>query len=217
MILQSLVVGALAVNCYILADEHTREALVIDAGGNPREILNALKQHRLRVLALVNTHAHFDHVLGIDALKQDTGAPFWIHAGDADLLGTGQRAMWLAMGLNLGELPRADKFLADGEEIRVGAVRLKVLHTPGHSAGSICLYDAANGILFSGDTLFQSSVGRTDLGGSMSALLGSIREKLLPLPNSTIVYPGHGPATTIGEEKMLNPFIRGLEEGKAFV
>ena len=208
MILQTLQVGPLSVNCYIVGDEHTREVIVIDPGGDVRVIALALTQARARVVAIVLTHAHFDHVMGVAGLKEETGAPLMVGEEEAPFLtmAKGQAAFF---GLSVPTPPPPDRLLRDGEEIRVGALRLRVLATPGHTPGGICLSEGENKIVFSGDTLMRGGVGRTDFpGGSMEALLQSIRTKLLTLPPETIVYPGHGTVTTIGEEKMLNPFLR---------
>ncbi len=211
MILQTLLVGPLGVNCYIIGDETTREALVVDPGGNAREILAALKRQRLSVSAIVNTHAHFDHVLGVDELRAATRAPFLLHADEAPILAAAQAGA-ANFGLHIAQPAPADRWLQDGDVVAVGAIKLTVLHTPGHTPGGLCL--AADGMVLSGDTLFQGSIGRTDFpGGDYAILMQSIRDKLLPLPDATVVYPGHGAATTIGAEKQLNPFVRPLITG----
>ncbi len=208
MILQTLRVGPLAVNCYIAGDENTREVVVVDPGGSVREIVDALRQMRARVVAIVLTHAHFDHVMGLAGLKQDTGAPLLAGADEAQILDSaeGQAKFF---GLSIPPPPVPDRWLKEGDELRAGAVAFKVIATPGHTPGGICLWDEADKVLFSGDTLMRGSIGRTDFpGGSMPDLLRSIRTKLLTLPLDTRVYPGHGSITTIGEEKMLNPFLQ---------
>jgi hydroxyacylglutathione hydrolase len=208
MILQTLQVGPLAVNCYVVGDERTREVIVIDPGGDVRDIVSALAQARARVVAIVLTHAHFDHVMGVAGLKQETGAPLLVGADEAPILSTakGQAAFF---GLAIPAPPPPDRWLNEGQAIRAGALELKVITTPGHTPGGVCLWGEKEGILFSGDTLMRGGIGRTDFpGGSMEALLVSIRKKLLTLPPETIVYPGHGMVTTIGEEKMLNPFLQ---------
>lgn len=209
---ERLVVGPLGVNCYILGDDATREAFVIDPGGNARDILNALERHQLKVSAIVNTHAHFDHVVALDEIRTATGAPFMIHAEEADTLARAQASAAL-FGLAIPPQKPADRLLRDGDELSAGKISLKVLHTPGHTPGGICLLDGKN--LFAGDTLFQGSIGRTDFpGGDYGTLMRSIRDKLLPLPDDTVVYPGHGPSTTLREEKALNPFLRPLMTGE---
>ncbi len=209
---ERLVVGPLGVNCYILGDDATREAFVIDPGGNARDILNALERHQLKVSAIVNTHAHFDHVVALDEIRAATGAPFMIHADEADMLAKAPASAAL-FGLGIPLQKPADRLLRDGDELSAGKISLKVLHTPGHTPGGICLLNGKN--LFAGDTLFQGSIGRADLpGGDYGTLMRSIRDKLLPLPDDTVVYPGHGPSTTLREEKTLNPFLRPLMTGE---
>ncbi len=229
MILERLVVGPLGVNCYILGDDAAREAFVIDPGGNARDILNALQLHQLKVSAIVNTHAHFDHVVALDEIRAATGAPFMIHVDEADMLAKAQASAAL-FGLAIPLQKPADRLLHDGDELNAGKISLKVLHTPGHTPGGICLLNGKvraqyiadtaipSGIeplLFAGDTLFQGSIGRTDFpGGDYAALMRSIRDKLFPLPDDTVVYPGHGSSTTLREEKTLNPFLRPLMTGE---
>jgi glyoxylase-like metal-dependent hydrolase (beta-lactamase superfamily II) len=212
MILQTLLVGPLGVNCYVLADEKTREAIVVDPGGNARDILNALQHHRLQVTAIVNTHAHFDHILALNEIRATTHAPFMLHADEVPVLAAAKVSA-ASFGMGISPPAPADRLLKDGDTIAVGALQFKVLHTPGHTPGGICLLEGKN--VFVGDTLFQGSIGRTDFpGGDYATLMSSIRDKLLPLADDTVVYPGHGSPTTIGEEKQLNPFVRPLITGK---
>jgi len=212
MILDVLLIGPLGVNCYILGDEHTRQAVVIDPGGNPREILKTIEKRALKIIAIVNTHAHFDHVLALTEVRAATGAPFLLHAGEAQILASAQMSGAM-FGMAMRQPAPPDRLLNDGDTIPVGALRLKVLHTPGHTHGGICLLFDNRVIV--GDTLFQSGIGRTDFpGGDYATLMTSIRDKLLTLPDETIVYPGHGPATTIGEERALNPFLRPFATGQ---
>lgn len=212
MILQTLLVGPLGVNCYILGDENTREAIVIDPGGNARDILNALQHYQLAVGAIVNTHAHFDHILALNEIRAATRAPFMLHADEAPVLASAQISAAM-FGMGISQPTPADRLLRDGDAVSAGAITLKVLHTPGHTPGGICLLNEKR--VFVGDTLFQGSIGRTDFpGGDYGTLMQSIRDKLLPLGDDMVVYPGHGPATTIGEEKQLNPFVRPLVTGK---
>lgn len=212
MILDVLLIGPLGVNCYILGDEHTRQAVVIDPGGNPREILKTIEKRALKIIAIVNTHAHFDHVLALTEVRAATGAPFLLHAGEAQILASAQMSGAM-FGMAMRQPAPPDRLLNDGDTIPVGALRLKVLHTPGHTPGGICLLFDNRVIV--GDTLFQSGIGRTDFpGGDYATLMTSIRDKLLTLPDETIVYPGHGPATTIGEERALNPFLRPFATGQ---
>ena len=214
-VLKRLVVGPLEVNCYIICGEGSKEAAVIDPGGDGDVILEALKGAGLSVKAVINTHGHFDHV-GADAeVASSTGAPLAIHPLDVPLL---EAAPLQAerFGLPVPGLAKAGPMeplilLADKEVMEVGTLKLTVLHTPGHTEGGVCLYLADQGIVFTGDTLFAGSIGRTDLpGGSMETLLSSIAEKLLTLPEDVVAFPGHGPETTMKNEAFSNPFIQGL-------
>lgn len=207
MILHSLQVGPLASNCYIVGCEETRQGIVIDPGAESARILRLLYKEALEIPLIVLTHYHFDHVGAAAPLQESLGATLAIHASDAPSL---RNPPSLFRRL-LPEVPslKADRLLRDGERLTIGRLTLTVLHTPGHSPGSIALYIPEEGIIFSGDTLFCEGVGRTDFpGGDMRALIESIRSKLFTLPDETIVYPGHGPSTTIGWEKQHNPFVR---------
>jgi glyoxylase-like metal-dependent hydrolase (beta-lactamase superfamily II) len=200
-------VGPLQSNSYLLADEVTREAALFDPGMESEPVADILARERLTVTAIVNTHGHFDHVFGNAYFKAKTGAPLLMHRADLDLVKRLEEQS-LYFGFRATPSPPPDRFLEEGDEVRVGGIRLRVLHTPGHSAGGICL--VTDGTAFVGDTLFAGSIGRTDLpGGSAETLLTSIREKLLTLPDDTVIYPGHGPATTIGHERRHNPFLTG--------
>lgn len=208
MILQTMQVGPLGVNCYIVGDDQTREVLVIDPGGNPRQIVETLTQMRARTRGIVLTHAHFDHVMGIEGVKRGTGAPLYAGENEKRLLESVE-AQAQAFGIAVPPVPVPDHWLKAGDTVEAGKVRLKVLETPGHSPGSICLYDEQNAVVFVGDVLMRGTIGRTDFPGcSLEQLLRSIRTQLYSLPDGTTVYPGHGPLTTIGEEKMLNPFTQ---------
>jgi hydroxyacylglutathione hydrolase len=211
-----LPVGLLQCNCSIIGDPESREALVVDPGDETARILEALARHALTVKAIVSTHAHIDHVGGLRKLQQATGAPVLMHADDMELYRhLDIQAAWL--GMRTPDLANIDKFLREGDTLRWGPFEANVLHTPGHTPGSISLYlspqrkaeAAANaGKLLAGDTLFAGSIGRTDLpGGSLEQILRSIHQKLLVLPDETVVYPGHGAVTTIGEERDSNPFL----------
>ncbi len=205
MILEILPSGPLDVNCYILGCETTRKAAVIDPGGNVPQILAILDKHQLELDMIINTHGHFDHIGGNKELKEQTGAQLLVHRFDASLL-IQARETAAIFGLSANPSPEPTRELVGREQLSVGELSLRVLHTPGHSRGGICLY--TEGHLFSGDTLFAGSIGRTDLPeGDYSQLIASIREQLLGLPEETKVYPGHGPATTIGYEKQHNPFL----------
>lgn len=203
---RTLVVGMLQTNCYLALCTETKEAIIIDPGGDARRILRAADEAGAMVRLIVDTHAHFDHVAANAAVHEATKAPIAIHRLDAGAL-TEPIALF---GLSLGgpPSPPADRLLEDGDEIRVGNLSLRVLHTPGHTPGGISLYCEAERALFSGDTLFQYGVGRTDFpGGDADTLVRSIRSRLFALPDDTVVYPGHGPATTIGAERRNNPFV----------
>ena len=206
MIVKKLEVGPIMANCYVLGCEKTKEAVVIDPGDDSDRILMTLADKGLTVKYLVNTHGHFDHVGANKKMKEVTGAPIMIHSEDEPMLGQLDRAA-AAFGLSAENSPAADQLLNDGDEIIFGEITLKVIHTPGHSRGGICLY--TKGYLFVGDTLFAGSIGRTDLpGGDYNTLIANIKEKLFSLPDDTTVYTGHGPETTIAQEKRSNPFLR---------
>jgi glyoxylase-like metal-dependent hydrolase (beta-lactamase superfamily II) len=205
MIVMRMVVGPLQVNCFIIADEKTKDAVVIDPGDDAREILSIIKEKGFKVKYIVNTHGHFDHIGANKALKDATGAEILIHEGDAPVLAyAGKQSA--AYGLKPVSSPPADRYVKHGDIISAGEVSLKVLHTPGHSPGGISLLE--QGIVFTGDALFAGSIGRTDLpGGDLMTLLSSIKANLMILPDETKVFPGHGPASTIGEERQENPFL----------
>lgn len=206
MLLHQFVTGPLETNTYLLADRDAGEALVIDPGGDPGEILAFLAQERLTCRLIVNTHGHFDHISGNRALKTATGASLLVHADDAPLLTEAVTHARLFL-MRAENSPPPDLPLVDQGEVRLGAVRLRVLHTPGHSPGGVTL--VAPGAAFCGDLVFHGSVGRTDLpGGSERLLLDSIRRHILTLPDDTVLYPGHGPETTVGREKKQNPFFK---------
>jgi glyoxylase-like metal-dependent hydrolase (beta-lactamase superfamily II) len=200
-----LVVGPLQVNCYVVFDEKTRETIVIDPGDDAQDILHLVGSKGLKIKYIVNTHAHFDHVGANKQLKDATGAELLIHQEDDKLLGNtaGQARMF---GMTAPSSPKADRYVKHGEVITVGGMSLTVLHTPGHSAGGICL--VGDGVVFTGDALFAGSIGRTDLmGGDLMTLITSIRTNLMTLPDETLVLSGHGPQSTIGEERRENPFL----------
>lgn len=201
-----LVVGDLATNCYIVGCEETHEGIIIDPGGDADLILREVDRLGLRILQIVNTHGHFDHTLANGAVKEATGASLAIHPADAPMLTNPLKSLSFWVG-SIRPGPAADVLLNDGDVVRFGRVELKVLHTPGHSPGSISLVTA--GTVFTGDALFQGSIGRTDFpGGNYRQLIQSIRTRLLTLPDDTVAYTGHGPATTIGEERRFNPFLQ---------
>lgn len=205
MILARIVVGPLEVNCYILADENTGDAVVIDPGADAEDILRVVLEKNLKVRYIINTHAHFDHVGANARIKQETGAEILMHEADADMLeGAVDQAAFF--GSRILPPPTPDRYVKDGDSVSAGGITLAVLHTPGHSRGGICLL--ADGMVFTGDSLFAGSIGRTDFeGGDLMTLINSIRTKLLRLPDDTRVLPGHGPDTTIGRELRDNPFL----------
>ena len=206
MIIEKLEVGPIMANCFILGCESTKEAVVVDPGDDADRILMALAKAELQVKYLVNTHGHFDHVGANKRMKEVTGAPIAIHPGDEPMLTELSRSAAM-FGLSAENSPPADRLLNHGDEICFGETTLKVIHTPGHSPGGICLYTP--GHLFAGDALFAGSIGRTDLpGGDFDTLISSIKTKLFTLPEETVVYTGHGPETSIGNEKRMNPFLR---------
>jgi glyoxylase-like metal-dependent hydrolase (beta-lactamase superfamily II) len=210
MILRTLVVGQLKTNCYLIGCPRTQEAMVIDPGGDVEEILSAVRDLQVQVRQIVLTHFHFDHCLAAGPLRSATGASLLIHRDDAQYL-TKPPALFRFF---VPSTPRglvADRTLEDGETLAVGDLNMKVLHTPGHTPGGISLWMPDEGVVFCGDTLFRDGLGRTDFpGSSYDALVESIRTKLFALPEETVVYPGHGPATTIGYERRNNPWLGSL-------
>ena len=210
MIHEILPVGMLQCNCSIFGDEASREALVVDPGDEIESILEVLARHQLKVKAIVITHAHIDHLGGAQKQKLATGAPVYMNAADDELRRhMDMQAAWL--GIETPEAAAIDVEAKDGDRLVVGTTEVHVLHTPGHTQGSICLWMPAEGKLVAGDTLFRDSIGRTDLpGGDGRQILRSIRDKLLALPGETLVFPGHGDSTTVERERQFNSFLRGL-------
>ncbi|MCE5259312.1 MAG: MBL fold metallo-hydrolase [Chloroflexi bacterium] len=203
-----LAVGSIAANCYLCWCPETAEAVIIDPGAEAQRILHKVDQHKLHVLTIMLTHFHFDHVMAAAEVHTATLAPVAIHRSDAAFLARQPESLQMLVGHKLPGI-QADLLLEDSTSIRFGNESLTVMLTPGHSPGSICLYDEQSNVLLSGDTLFRQGIGRTDLpGGDSDTLVTSIRTRLFILPETTIVYPGHGPSTTIGAEKQSNPFIR---------
>jgi len=210
MKIDRLILGAYETNCYILrSGETAKDCLIVDAGLEAGQLINFLKEHKLNPVAVVLTHGHIDHIAGVAALRAEfTDIKVYIHEIDAKMLTEAEHNLSTLTGLQFSADP-ADLFIEDGDVIEQAGVKLQVLHTPGHTPGGICLYSKDEGIVFTDDTLFADSIGRTDFpNGSMSQLLNSIKEKLLTLPDETKVYPGHGPITTIAREKAHNQFFR---------
>ncbi len=211
MIHEILPVGILQCNCSVVGDEASGEAVVIDPGDDIERVQEILAKHRLKTKYIVATHAHIDHVGGIQKLQQATGATVLIHEADLPLYDNmAIQAAWV--GIPVPGVVKVDQFLKEGDVLRWGSLALEVLHTPGHSPGSLSLHlPGSHRRIFSGDTLFQGSIGRTDLwGGNYRQILSSIKNTLLSFPDATPVFPGHGAPTTIGEEREYNPFLRGL-------
>jgi glyoxylase-like metal-dependent hydrolase (beta-lactamase superfamily II) len=229
LIHEILPVGMLQCNCHIVGDPQTREAIVIDPGDDAARILEVIASHHLKVTAIVVTHTHIDHVIGLRRVHQATGAPVYVHADDVDLYRMLEvQASWL--GWKTPESVKIDQLLREGDVIHWGPYQAQIIHTPGHTPGSVCLYMPSDlpvartesntaksaravsgtGQLFAGDTLFAGSIGRTDLwGGSFAGIIRSLKGKLLELPDDTVVHPGHGASTTIGKERATNPFLAG--------
>ena len=203
--------GPFATNTFLLLDDEGKSCLLVDPGLECEELIERIVARRLRVVAIVNTHGHVDHGFGNGLAVRRLGAPLWAHAGDLPLLERLPKQA-ATFGFDAPESPRPARLLQDGDRIELGGESLLVLHTPGHSPGGICLLYEGKGDPFVvvGDTLFAGSIGRTDLwGGDFDQLARSIREKLYVLPDETVVLTGHGPETTIGEERRTNPFVRG--------
>jgi hydroxyacylglutathione hydrolase len=229
LIHEILPVGMLQCNCHIVGDPATHESVVIDPGDDVDTILEVIARHKLKVRAILITHSHIDHVIGLKKMREATGAPVMMHQDDLALYQEMEKqAEWIQWATP--ELAEVDDLLTEGKSVKWGSYELRVMHTPGHTKGSVCLYlpreensaqamsgtavpgiSHDRGLLFAGDTLFEGSVGRTDLwGGSMKEILRSLKTKVMALPDETIVFPGHGGITTIGAERETNPFLQRL-------
>lgn len=207
MIHEILPVGPLQCNCSVIGDDVSHEAIVIDPGDDIEDVLAIVRKHKLQVKQIVITHAHIDHVGGAMKLRVATGAPILLNQNDYALLKMlDEQAAWLGMA-SPGKV-EIDQSVGQADTVKAGSITADVIHTPGHTEGSICLYFPVENKLIAGDTLFAGSIGRTDLpGGSMQKILRSLHEKVLALPDETVVVPGHGPLTSIGDERESNPFL----------
>lgn len=204
LIFQKLEVGAFASNCYIVGCPQTKEGIVIDPGGEGKYIIKRIKELDLDIKYIINTHAHIDHIGANEEVKDAFKVPVLVHEAEASMYRSPQASLALFMGKS--KLSPPDRTLTEGDILEVGTLKIKIIGTPGHTAGSITL--DINGVLFTGDTLFNFSIGRTDLpGGSYRQIIQSIKNKIMPYPDETKVFPGHGPATTVGEERRFNPFL----------
>lgn len=206
IICKTIEVGAFGTNCYLVYRQENPKCLVVDPGAEPEKIFHIIAENKLEPAAIINTHGHVDHVGANKDIKDRFDIPLYIHESDSQILRSVLQSGF-AMVLGAKSSPPADIFMKDGDQLDIGGIRLRVIHTPGHSPGSICLF--GDGVLLSGDTLFCRGVGRTDFpGGSWEELDRSLKEKIYILPDDTVVFPGHGPETTIGQEKHSNPFVR---------
>jgi len=209
LMVRGIVVGVFAENCWIIGSRKTREGIAIDPGDQPEEIMALAKDMGLNIKLIANSHAHLDHILGVRGVKEATGAKFLLHPQELEIARGAVGAASGLLGQEVEPPPEPDALLADGDEVEVEGVKLKVIHTPGHTPGSLSFY--TEGMLFSGDTLFRGSIGRTDLpGGDYGREMSSIVDRLLELPDDTVVLPGHMQETKIGIERQTNPFV--LEE-----
>lgn len=209
LLVRGIVVGVFAENCWVVGSRRTREAICIDPGDQPDEILALAKDMGVEIKVIANSHAHIDHILGARGVKNATNAKFLLHPGDHELARRAGEHAKMMLGQPVEAPPAPDASLAEGDDVEVDGLKLRVIYTPGHTQGSVSFY--TDGLLFSGDTLFRGSIGRTDLpGGNYEQELASIVDRLLTLPDDTIVLPGHMQETRIGDERQTNPFV--LEE-----
>jgi hydroxyacylglutathione hydrolase len=207
LMVRGIVVGLFQENCYVIGSRRTGEAVCVDPGDEPDEILALARDMGVRITKIVCSHAHLDHIMAVAAIKEVTNAPFLLHAGDLTIAEQVPAAAQLWLGRDVPRPPSPDFAIADGDDVEIPGIELKVLHTPGHTPGSVSLY--GGGMLFSGDTLFRGSIGRTDLpGGDPVRIIESITQRLMMLPDETVVLPGHMQETTIGAERAGNPFLR---------
>ncbi|MDF2546562.1 MAG: fold metallo-hydrolase [Anaerosolibacter sp.] len=205
MIIERIPAGIYAVNCYVLTCEETKKTAIIDPGGDADDIISYMKQHHLQPEMIILTHGHGDHIGAIQEIKAQMNIPIYIHKDDGYMLKDPRKNLTSLMGMQEVQV-EADIFLSDGDIVELGSLRLHVIHTPGHTRGSICI--RVNDVIFSGDTLFAQSIGRTDLdGGSFELIIDSIKRKLMVFNDEIKVLPGHGSSTTIGIERTMNPFV----------
>lgn len=206
MKIEKYVIGIIGTNCYLVTNEETRQTVVIDPADAPPELMNHIKSEGLLIEAILLTHGHFDHTMGIEGFLKEYKVPVYMHKDDEPMLSDPEMNPSFAY-ISDYKIPDIE-YIKDGQVLKLAGYDFEVFHTPGHTPGGCCFYVRSEGVLFSGDTLFSGSVGRTDFpGGSMSDLIHSIQEKLLPLPDDTFVYPGHMDDTTIEQERKFNPFL----------
>ncbi|MDR7481693.1 MAG: MBL fold metallo-hydrolase [Armatimonadota bacterium] len=209
MILETLQVGPVGTNAYVIGDEATHAGAIIDPGDEPARVLAVVARHQLTVEAIVATHAHFDHVGAVRPLVEATGAPFLLHEAELPVLEVAAERALLLFGVSVPPPPPPTRLLREGETLTLAGRPFRVVHAPGHSPGHLCLL--GEGLAFVGDVIFRGSIGRTDLpGGDYEVLLRSIARHILTLPDDTVLYNGHGPATTVEWERRTNPFLAGL-------
>lgn len=210
LLMKTFVVGPFACNCVVIADQETRQAVVIDPGDESEQFLPFIQEHELKVVLALHTHGHLDHVSATRDLKNASGCSIRMHQGD-EWLYQNLKMQGSLFGFELEDPLPIDQYLEHDEELAAGPLRFKVIHTPGHSPGSVCFELEGQDLIFTGDTLFQQSIGRTDLwGGNLEQLLGSIGQRLLPFREEVRIFPGHGPLSTIGDERRRNPFLQDL-------
>ncbi|MFH1372629.1 MAG: MBL fold metallo-hydrolase [bacterium] len=209
MKLQTIVVGPFEVNCYLYLDEASGDAVLIDPGGDEASILRTVSSSAAHVRAILLTHGHGDHIAAVGAVKEELKVPLYVGRPDGDMLTKPSELVTMFYGREVTS-PPADHFVGDEQLLTIGSISLRVLSTPGHTLGGVCYLDEREGILFTGDTLFCGSIGRTDFpGGSFDQLIESIRSRILSLPDEVVCLPGHGPKTTVGAERTSNPFLTG--------
>lgn len=206
MKIEHYVVGVVGTNCYFAVNEETKECLIIDPGDNADALAKKIREGGYKPVTILLTHGHFDHIMGVDGLVSEFQLPVYVHEDDVEMLRRPELNGGAMIGVRVST--KADHVMHDNDELSLAGMQIRVIHTPGHTPGGVCLYFPEKEVVFSGDTLFCESVGRTDLpGGSMGTLIRSIRERLMKLSDLTVVYPGHGEPTKIGYEKQNNPFL----------